>query len=142
MLKELGLRYQLGHVGGQACVFLEQGHTDFVVIANNGIHTIDVDFCSCPGRPDPFIQLLEMRWWPSTPTAPQTAATMDVLRSFHVLNLEAQVPATDFYPSLERKTDSQGLRTIPVRFFSASRPHALGLRVATHQDDQAHRMWA
>ena len=116
-LKELGLRYQLGHVGGQACASPEQGHTDFVVIASNGIHMINVDFCGCPGRPDPFIQLLEMRWWPSTPIAPQTAATMDVLRSFHVLNLEARVPATDFYRSLERQTDGQGLKKIPVSSF-------------------------
>ena len=91
------------------------GHTDFVVIAMNGIHRVSVDFCGCVGRSDPYIQLLEMRWWPSTPIAPQTAATMDVLRCFHVLNLQSRVPPTDFYRSLERLTDGQGLVSIPVR---------------------------
>jgi hypothetical protein len=91
------------------------GHTDFVVVAMNGIHRVSVDFCGCVARSDPYIQLLEMRWWPSTPIAPQTAATMDVLRYFHVLNLQSRVPPTDFYRSLERLTDGQGLGSIPVR---------------------------
>ena len=113
-LKDLGLRFQLRHAGGQYCNTPQRGHTDFVVVANNGIHVIDLDFCGCPGRPENYVQLLEMRWWPSTPLSPQTAATMDVLRSFHVLNLEAHVPPTDFYRSLERMTNGQGLMIIPV----------------------------
>jgi Lon protease-like protein len=94
------------------------GHTDFVVIALNGVHRVNVDFCGCLGRPDPYIQLLEMRWWPSTPIAPQTAAIMDLLRCFHVLNLQSRVPPTDFYRSLVRMVDGQGLRSLPVCFIS------------------------
>jgi hypothetical protein len=112
--KDLGVRFQLGHAGGRTCPTLERGHSDFVVIASNGIHHINVDFCGCPGRPDHRIQLLEMRWWPSTPVAPQTVATMEVLRSFHILNLEGRVPPTDFYRSLERRTDGHGLVELPV----------------------------
>src|SRR5208283_6240199 len=78
----------------------------------------NVDFCGCPGQPDPYVQLLEMRWWPSTPIAPQTVATMDVLRAFHVLNLEARTPPTDFYHSLERMSDGQGLMNIPVNHYT------------------------
>jgi len=90
------------------------GHTDFVVIALNGIHHVNVDFCGCLGGPDQYVQLLEMRWWPSTPIVPQTAATMDLLRHFHVMNLQSRVPPTDFYRSLVRLVDDQGLKKLPV----------------------------
>jgi hypothetical protein len=112
-LHDLGLRIQLGH-GHQHCPAKVPGHTDFVVIALNGIHRVNVDFCGCFGQPDSYIQLLELRWWPSTPIAPQTAATMDLLRHFHVLNLQSRVPPTDYYRSLERLTNGQGLASIRV----------------------------
>ena len=40
--------------------------------------------------------------------------TMDVLRTFHIMNLQAHVSPTDFYWSLERMTDSQGCTKLPV----------------------------
>lgn len=113
-LKDLGLRVQLGHSFGQYCPFRDSGNKDFVVIGMNGIHRVNVDFCGCPGHPEPFIQLLELRWWPSTPIAPQTAATMDVLRKFHILNLQARLPPTEFYRGLERMADGAGLVDLPV----------------------------
>jgi hypothetical protein len=137
-LHELGLRVQLGH-GHQSCPMKVPGHTDFVVIALNGIHHVNVDFCGCFGRPDSYIQLLEMQWWPSTPIAPQTAATMDLLRHFHVLNLQSRVPPTDYYRSLERLTDGQRLASIPVyhhifNFFQAFSPN-VGPTRPIHGDD-------
>jgi CxC2 like cysteine cluster associated with KDZ transposases len=48
------------------------------------------------------------------PLAPQTAATMEVLHAFHILNLQARVPPTEFYRSLERMTDGHGLMELPV----------------------------
>jgi hypothetical protein len=113
-LKDLGLCFQLGHPAGQFCLFHQSGHADFTVIASNGIYTINVNFCGCPDQPEPYVQLLKMRWWPSMPIALQTVATMDVLQVFYVLNLEACTPPTDFYNSLERITDGQGLMSIPV----------------------------
>jgi len=97
------------------CPHRELGHSKFVVIVSNGIHSVNVDFCGCPGHPEHFVQLLEIRWWPSTPITPQTAATMDVLRFFHVMNLQARLAPTDFYRALERLTDGQGLTEVPVR---------------------------
>lgn len=113
-LKDLGLRFQLGHLAGDFCPCVQDGPSDFVVIAGNGIHVVHVNFCGCPGQLEPYAQLLEMRWWPSTPLAPQSAATMEVLRTFHILNLQARTPPTDFYRSLERMTDGQGLAQLPV----------------------------
>jgi len=115
--KDLGLRVQLGHPIGDPCPYRESGHTKFMVIARNSIQHVNVDFCACPGHPPHFVQCLEMRWWPSTPISPQTVATMDVLRSFHVMNLQARLAPTDFYRSLERLTDGHGLATIPVSEF-------------------------
>ena|SRR5215475_15846431 len=113
-LKELGLRFQLGHAAGQFCPSIERGSSNFVVIARNGIHVINIDFCGCRGRPEHYTQLLEMRWWPSTPLSPHTAVTMEVLRKFHILNLQARIPPTEFYRGLERMTDGQGLMELPV----------------------------
>jgi hypothetical protein len=44
----------------------------------------------------------------------QSAATMDLLRTFHIMNLQARVSPTNFYRSLERMTDGQGLVNLPV----------------------------
>ena len=119
-LKELGLRFQLGHLDGKSCPAVESAHIDFVVIASNGIHTINLDFCGCPGHPEQYVQLLEMRWWPSTPKSPRSAATMEVLRSFHILNLQARVPPTEFYRGLERLTDGQEMLDVPVILFDSA----------------------
>src|SRR5882757_2446082 len=112
-LQNLGLRVQLGHQSWSSCSFRHQGHKDFVVLHTNGIHSIDVDFCSCNGAPTPREQLLEAGWWPSTPLEPQSAASMAVLRSFHILNLQGQIPPTDFYRSLEQMTVGNGLSDVP-----------------------------
>ena len=60
------------------------------------------------------MQLLEVGWWPSTPLEPQTAATMFLLRLFHVTNLAGQVTPTDFYRTLEQLSSGGGLSNLPV----------------------------
>ena len=53
---------------------------------------------------------------------------MDVLRVFHVMNLQARLAPTDFYRALERLTDGQGLTELPVRTtVCISRPSQLTL---------------
>lgn len=113
-LHQLGLRLQLGHIQGVNCPFREQGHKDFIVLDSNGIHNVAIDFCGCAGGPARYLQLLEVGWWPSTPLDPQTAATMSVLRLFHVTNLQGQVTPTDFYRTLEQMTSGDGLTILPV----------------------------
>jgi hypothetical protein len=78
------------------------------------IHYVVIDFCGCVGAPSHYVQLLEAGWWPSTPLDPQTAATMSVLRLFHVTNLQGQVTPTDFYRTLEQMTSGDGLSILPV----------------------------
>jgi hypothetical protein len=118
-LKSLGLRVQLGHSSG-LCPFKWPGHKHFTVIDSNGLHTVNVDFCGCPQAPPHFEQLLDVGWWPSTPLEPQTAATMSVLKGFHVLSLQGQIASTDFYRSLEQLTSGTGLdqMNVSVKFRS------------------------
>lgn len=113
-LQELGLRIPLGHLSGSACESPHPGHKRFTVIHTNGIHQLDVDFCGCRGAPAHYQQLLEVGWWPSTPREPQSAATFSVLKHFHVLNLQGQIPPTDFYRALEQITCGDGLTKPPV----------------------------
>lgn len=120
-LRKLGLCVQLGH-GGLPCEFqIRSDNFGFVVIDTNGIHQVNINFCGCIEAPPPRQQLLEVGWWPSTPKDPQTAATMNVLRTFHVLSLQGQIAPTDFYRGLEQLMDGDGLSTVPVswlRFLS------------------------
>jgi hypothetical protein len=113
-LQNLGLHVQLGHQSGSSCSFCHQGHKNFIVLHTNGIHSIDINFCGCNSVPTPCKQLLEASWWPSTPLEPQSAASMAVLQSFHILNLQGQIALTDFYRSLEQMMVGNRLSDVPV----------------------------
>jgi hypothetical protein len=54
-------------------------------------------------------QLIEVGWWPSTNTEPQSAATIELLRLFRYLNLNGALAASEFYRSLEDLTDPEGI---------------------------------
>ncbi|KAF8176874.1 hypothetical protein K438DRAFT_1588036 [Mycena galopus ATCC 62051] len=115
--RALGLRYQLGHSRGEECPWVRLTHSrkDFVVLHNNGIHVIDVDFCGCSNAPKEVDQLLNIGWYPATSREPSTAASLSLLRRFHKLNLQARVPAYDFYNTLVQLTNAAGLNTLPNR---------------------------
>ncbi|KAJ7309164.1 hypothetical protein DFH08DRAFT_719423 [Mycena albidolilacea] len=59
-LAELDLRIQFGHPPHKRCLNPEPGHQGFVVIHDNGIHNVKVNFCACTdsGREEHYIQLL------------------------------------------------------------------------------------
>ncbi|KAK7025437.1 hypothetical protein VNI00_015965 [Paramarasmius palmivorus] len=114
-LRDLGLHIQLGHRPGHDCEQRVKGHKDFVIIHSNGIHLINVYFCGCPDAPDHVTQLMEVGWWPTSSIDPQSAATNQVLRLFHIMNLRGHIPPTDFYSSLELSVDGTGLQKLPDR---------------------------
>ncbi|KAJ7181651.1 hypothetical protein C8R43DRAFT_869903 [Mycena crocata] len=109
-----GLRFQIGHPPGEDCDFRE-GPNKFVVLDNNAIHEVLVDFCGCVGAESPNDQLLNIGWFPATVKSPETCATLSVLRRFHTLNLQGRVPAYDFYNALEVLSDRAGMRNVPDR---------------------------
>ena len=113
-LRDLGLRVQLGHALGDSCPTLLAANVTFRVIHSNGIHQVAVDRCRCHGAADFYEQLLHINWWPATPLNSKTAATFEVLRHFHLLNLQGKVTGYSFYQALEYQTDNTGLNIPPV----------------------------
>ncbi|KAK7032404.1 hypothetical protein VNI00_013152 [Paramarasmius palmivorus] len=114
-LRDLGLQIQLGHPKGQSCETPGTPHKDFLVMAWNGIHLVDMQFCGCPNALDRYAQLLEVGWFPTSFKEPQSAATFQLLRNFQILNEQGKLPATDFYASLEQIVDGTGLVKLPNR---------------------------
>lgn len=106
------LRIQLGHPPRERCSNPQPGHSDFVVLHDNGIHRVHVDFCGCDRgeREEAYIQLLREGWYPATHERPQTAATFQVLDRFHLQTLQAKTTAYDFYTVLERLTGNTGVK--------------------------------
>ncbi|KAL0060976.1 hypothetical protein AAF712_012207 [Marasmius tenuissimus] len=115
-LRDLGLAIQVGHSRGERCPFPDSV-SQFVVLAWNGIHTVHINFCGCQQSTgiDRHLQLLELGWWPSSYKEPRSAATFQLLRHFHITNLQGQTPPTDFYQSLAQMTDGTGLEKLPDR---------------------------
>ncbi|KAK7022721.1 hypothetical protein VNI00_016997 [Paramarasmius palmivorus] len=112
-LQSLGVRITLGHRSGIFCN-CPRTCKDFTVLDVNGIHVVDIDFCGCDDV-DAKSQLIEIGLWPASYKDPQSAASFNLMRTFHLINLQGHLSPTDFYRSLERMTDGTGLRKLPDR---------------------------
>ncbi|THV01511.1 hypothetical protein K435DRAFT_853778 [Dendrothele bispora CBS 962.96] len=107
-LRSLGLRVQLGHGPRSRCINPKQAHSDdFAVIHVNGIHSVAVNFCGCPGAEEHYVQLLRSMWYPATLKNPQTATTFSCLRQFQNLNCLGKLPVYDYYKALEIMTQNR-----------------------------------
>lgn len=114
-LKKIGLRIQLGHRVGEQCSNPSPAAgDDFVVVDGNGIHEVGLDYCSCEKAQDAVTQLLRVRWYPATTTAPKSAATFNVLEFFQLLSFESKASVFEFYYTLMRRTNNTGISTDPV----------------------------
>ncbi|KAF7324862.1 CxC2 domain-containing protein [Mycena kentingensis (nom. inval.)] len=111
-LKSLGLRIQLGHPAGVRCELPQPGPRQFLVLHNNGIHDVALDFCGCHLHADVVhpLQLLRARLYPATTNRPQTCATLSCLDAFDALSLHAKTSAYDFYAMLEYRTNAAGVK--------------------------------
>nr|GAT42391.1 predicted protein [Mycena chlorophos] len=117
-LKALGLRIQIGpHKPGTRS---PQSNTapkdDFVVIDTSGVHEVGLDFCGCPGGGLPTQQLLCAGLLPATEINPRSAATIRVMRHFHLSFLETNCNANAYYDSLRRQSDNTGLLGVRDRY--------------------------
>ncbi|KAJ7081910.1 hypothetical protein C8R43DRAFT_862272, partial [Mycena crocata] len=65
-LKSIGLTVQLGHPLGGTCPVPHAGHSEFVVLHDNGIHDVSVAFCGCVKRDEDYVQMLKAGWYPAT----------------------------------------------------------------------------
>ncbi|PIL32910.1 hypothetical protein GSI_05028 [Ganoderma sinense ZZ0214-1] len=112
LLKDLGLRIQLGHPVGEGCVNPTTAFNDeFVVLDITGIHEVGIDFCGCERAMTHYIQLLRQRWFPATSIDPNTAATMSLLEHFHLLSIQSKVSAMEYYNALSCRTDNSGVNS-------------------------------
>ncbi|KAJ6499776.1 hypothetical protein DFH09DRAFT_1336417 [Mycena vulgaris] len=101
-LKELGLRIQLGHWHERYHICPNPNPSQgegFVVVNDHGVH-----------------ELLRAGLYPATTTNPRSAATINVLRKFHLLGFESKSSAYEFYYSLARETDNTGLVDLKDRY--------------------------
>ncbi|KAJ7646891.1 hypothetical protein FB45DRAFT_1019176 [Roridomyces roridus] len=121
-LKVLGVRIQLGHglrSKGRRGICINPAPAvddDFVVIGQNGIHEVGLDFCNCETAQPHDIQLLRARWYPATGKSPRTAITFGALRFYHLLALEAYCSGAEFYNCLARLTDNSGTKPVRDRY--------------------------
>jgi hypothetical protein len=112
-LQALGLRVQFGHPPGEYCANPEAAYKDFVVIHDNGIHEVSVDFCGCENRPSvgPLdTQLLRGGWYPASEEHPKSCMTLLTLEKFHLGTLQAKTTMYDFYRILEKLTSNDGTK--------------------------------
>lgn len=108
--RELNVQVDVGHRSGALCL-VRSKPVAMTILHTNGLHELNVRFCECTESKSRTLMLLEMSWWPATNKDPHTAATWEVLRLFHMLNMRCKTNATDFYESLELLTDAWGLST-------------------------------
>ncbi|KAJ6547992.1 hypothetical protein DFH09DRAFT_926685 [Mycena vulgaris] len=111
-LKELGLRIQLGHwhERHRSCPNpTPSAGGAFVIVNDVGVHEVALDYCGCATSGTQTVQLLRAGLYPATTTNPRSAATVNVLRRFHLLSFESKCSAYEFYYSLARETDNTGL---------------------------------
>ncbi|KAF8214216.1 hypothetical protein K438DRAFT_1956307 [Mycena galopus ATCC 62051] len=111
-LKSMGLRVQLGHRLGEVCDAPLAGHSNFMVVHNNCMHDVAIDYCGCT---DESIvgsrrqQLLRRVWYPATHKEPRMCATFVGLETFHIMTLQWKVTTYDYYWGLEKLSDNTGL---------------------------------
>lgn len=108
-LGDLGLILNLGH-RGEKCVAALLDARRVTVVHSHGVAEIGVRFCACLDddleyNPD-ALQLITHGLWPGSWEKPVTVFTVEVLKDFHLLSLQAQVTAQDFYQYLRRQTDN------------------------------------
>ncbi|OBZ69799.1 hypothetical protein A0H81_10541 [Grifola frondosa] len=118
MLGDLGLVIFLGHDGGK-CPRSSSEPRHMTIVHNHGVDTMSVHFCACLSQgnvtptPQP-LQLLQFGLFPGSWEQPMTAFVVDMLRDFHLLSLQSQINAHDYYTFLRRSTNNVFPETVPV----------------------------
>ncbi|KAK0470846.1 hypothetical protein IW261DRAFT_1553665 [Armillaria novae-zelandiae] len=109
-LHDLGMRYQVGHLAGEACLHPWPAFGNhFTIIDTNGIHDIALDFCSCM-RKCLFAMQLQGSWlFPATDTEPRTAVMTAALEQFQMLTFMGKISAYKYYHSLVCLTNNTGV---------------------------------
>ena len=86
-----------------------------VVVHTNGIHYLPVCVCHCQNAAMEDIQLLQMRYYPSTYKQIQTVFTFQLLNDYLLENLECQTSTYNYFQKLRQMTNKAVPQSIPVR---------------------------
>lgn len=92
------------------------------VVHSNGVHTLPVQWCCCPGSGPKHVQLLRERLFPASIVKPSTAFTFEVLDYFHIDAVECKTSAMNFFSKLRRLTNYTSPASVPVSFPSLYGP--------------------
>ncbi|PIL31916.1 hypothetical protein GSI_06620 [Ganoderma sinense ZZ0214-1] len=87
----------------------------------NGIHNVQLSYCKCPkDDKHPFtdqpLQLWHSRLWPATYKRTQTVFTLDVLKQYDRLTLQAKTTSQDFCATVRRLTNHAFGHLVPNRY--------------------------
>ena len=113
-LSSLGQFIYLGH-SGDPCPIRTNVYSQVMVLHTNGLHEVNIKFCSCTFPPLPRrVQFLRACLFPAMVDQPRACATFDLLRYSHILMLQSNILGFHVYHTLERLTDNTGTIAIKV----------------------------
>lgn len=92
----------------------KDGNPIITAIDRSGVHEIGVRWCCCPEAPEHEMQLMTAGLFPATFRNPKTAFTFQVLRDFHLDNLECKTTPSQFFSRLRRLTNDEFPNAVPV----------------------------
>ncbi|RPD52463.1 hypothetical protein L227DRAFT_479994, partial [Lentinus tigrinus ALCF2SS1-6] len=106
---DLRIRLHYGH-NGQPCPRRRSAFREVLVVHDRGMTKIPVALCSCRDSRAPLKKgkkrpLPGNGSWPGSWDTPRTVYTVDVLRQYHLLTLQAHTTVHDFHAYLRRTTD-------------------------------------
>jgi CxC2 like cysteine cluster associated with KDZ transposases len=85
-----------------------------VVVHTNAIHYLPVRVCRCPNAATEDVQLIQMRYYPSTYRQIRTVFTFQLLDDYLLENLECQTSTYNYFQKLRRMTNKAIPQSIPV----------------------------
>lgn len=116
-LQNIGQKIQLGHAAGDVCSSPQQSTHLFTIIHTNGIHVVNIWFCSyilALHHGDCVQQLLRCCIFPATMTDPQTGSISVLLKLAHILSVQSKLSLYNFYISIKTLTDTTHISNIKV----------------------------
>src|SRR6267154_6097335 len=106
-LGKLGLVIFLGH-DMRRCpnAPINSNGRPFITVHTNGIHIININFCSCNDATDDLHQLTSAGLFPATTDKPETVFTFMMLKDFHAHTLASKKSAYDHFFALRKLTNN------------------------------------
>ena len=92
------------------------GQNVLVIVHDNGVHHLPVQWCQCPGHLPQDIQALDLRFFPASFKRVRTLFTFQGLDAFLAENQECKSSAWHYYQKLRRFTSGSFPHVVPDRY--------------------------